>query len=168
MLNGGGAYHAAVHCAAVAAAQRQTPPAGQPGHKTKRARRNGFFVRAARAVTRSLRGSGAAGGGDVAMADSDLASEFGSGDGDSPSLAPAGPGGAEAGSHLPPTEAHVALVHPAMDSPMAPPVPSSPAAGTIRTDASAEPAAVQAQPLSPKAGLLPVSVLAPSLAAPVS
>lgn len=169
VLNGGGAYHAAVHCAAVAAAQRQVPPHGDR-HRARRARRNGFFVRAARAVTRSLRGSGPGGSADAAMGDDHRAIEdSSSSDGDSPSLPPAGAAGSDASQHLPPTEAHVALVHPATDSPMAPPpVAGAQSAGTPHSDAGAEPTAVPAQPLSPKAGVLPASLLATSVASPVS
>ena len=170
VLNGGGAYHAAVHCAAVAAAQRQVPPPGKMGdrHKARRARRNGFFVRAARAVTRSLRGSGPGASADVAMEDVESSSEDGSNDGASPSSAPAGHGGgSEASPHVPPTEAHVALVHPAMDSPMAPPAATTPLADATHSDAGADPAALPVQSLSPKAGLLPVSLLAPSSPTPI-
>ena len=171
VLNGGGAYHAAVHCAAVAAAQRQVPPPGHAGdrHRSRRARRNGFFVRAARAVTRSLRGSGPGDSADAPMADGDHANEDSSSDGDGASVATPGPAGSEASPHLPPTEAHVALIHPATDSPMAPPpAPGSHRAGTAHSDAGTEPAAGPAQPLSPKAGLLPGMLLAGSVANAVS
>ena len=171
MLNGGGAYHAAVHCAAVAAAQRQVPPP-QSGdrYKARRARRSGFFVRAARAVTRSLRGSPAGGGNgaDVAMVEGSLGSEDEASDGHRSASSMAAAAAAEAASHLPPTEAHVAVIHPAVDSPLAlPPPASSPHAGLI-SDSGEEPAPASGQSLSPKAGLLPVLVLAPSAAAPVS
>ena len=118
MLNGGGAYHAAVHCAAVAAAQRQVPPP-QSGdrYKARRARRSGFFVRAARAVTRSLRGKSRRrrqrgrrqrwsegdrlGSEDRSQRRAQVRVIHGR------SSSPQRP---EASQHLPPTEAHVAVV----------------------------------------------------------